>query len=68
MRVLMSTQNDEIHPPLARVVDNKFTSVAKFYEVSRPAKLSGFFGNKLVQRAKQLLFSLCHVISYRRLC
>ncbi len=68
MRVLMGPQNDEIHTPLARVVDNTFTSVAKFHEVLRPAKFSGFFGNKLVQRAKQLLFSLCHVISCRRLC
>ena len=64
----MSPQNDEIHTPLARVVDNTFTSVAKFYEVLGPAKLSGVFGNKLVERAKQRLFSLCHVISCRRLC
>jgi len=68
MRVLMSTQNDEIHVPLARVVDNTITSVAKFYEVPRPAKLSGVFGKKLVQRAQQLLFSFCHVISFRLLC
>jgi len=68
VRVLMSTQNDEIDTVLARVVQNTFASVAKFYEGSRPAKLSGVFGNKLVQRAQQFLFSLCQVASGRRLC